>query len=100
MLNGNEMILRIGKELRQFRYAGFVLSVALSPDGTKVLICSEGARLLDLATGREIRRFGGLQPDSVGIARFSPDGTTLVTAGTQIADHVASRDPLATLIGR
>jgi hypothetical protein len=64
------MILRIGKELRQFRYARFVWCVAFSPDGTKVLICSEGARLLDLATGAKLDGLEDYNPTALGSQSF------------------------------
>jgi RNA polymerase sigma factor (sigma-70 family) len=68
-----------------------VLDVAISPDGK--LLASGGydndkgnyfARLWDVETGKELRRFPhGKQGYGVRCLAFSPDGKTLATLGTQ-----------------
>jgi WD40 repeat protein/serine/threonine protein kinase len=62
------------------RHDGRVLRIQFSPDGRKLLTCSEDgtARLWDPATGHpisEVLRHGG----GVKSAEFSPDGTRVVT---------------------
>jgi WD40 repeat protein len=55
----------------------FTGTVSLSPDGGRV-IASDNLRvswLWDLATGREVGRFG---PSQLGYAHFQPDGNTIV----------------------
>jgi WD40 repeat protein len=71
-------------------FAG-VLAIAFSPDGK--LMASGGyenekenyfARLWDVETGKEIRRFmHGKQGSGIASLAFSPDGKTLATLGTQ-----------------
>jgi dipeptidyl aminopeptidase/acylaminoacyl peptidase len=56
---------------------------ALSPDGKHMVTADWGgaARLYDLGTGKEIRQFEGHLSGITGL-HFTPDGQTLVTAGT------------------
>src|SRR5262249_8683738 len=64
-----------------------VSSVALSPDGRRLLSCSAGegaAKLWDAETGRLVRVFRhakGAIYNGVTSAVFSPDGTRLATGG-------------------
>ena len=68
-----------------------VLAVAFSPDGK--LMATGGyskvkddyfARLWDVETGKEVRRFlHGKQGSGIASLEFSPDGKTLATLGTQ-----------------
>jgi WD40 repeat protein len=71
-----------GDELRSFVRAS-AGEIALSPDGQSLLSASsQGVKLLDLATGREVRTFKG---GAIGFAvAFSPDGGSMVSAN---ADH-------------
>jgi WD40 repeat protein len=57
-------------------------SVAISPDGRRVLIGSEDktARLWDVASGKELQRFVGHTNEVTSVA-FSPDGRTILTGG-------------------
>ena len=82
--------LSTGRELRSFDSGMMVVSgftgtdggVALSPDGTQIVIVSEDAdsqvKTIDLANGREVRRINipGDQIDSLQLA-FSPEGHLL-----------------------
>jgi len=90
-----------GKTVRDFKVENLesgvprdfpsVLDAAFSPDGK--LLATGGydndkgnyfARLWDLETGKEIRRFmHGKQGSGVRSLAFSPDGKTLATLGTQ-----------------
>jgi hypothetical protein len=62
-------------------HEGSVVSVAFSPDGTRLITGSfdKTARIWDAATGRELTRLTG-HSDTVGAAYFSPDGGRVVTA--------------------
>ena len=73
-----------GALLRTFRgHTGLVLSVAFSPDGTRVLTGSwdETAKLWDAETGQEIRTFRGHTREVHSVA-FSPDGTRVLTGSS------------------
>ncbi len=63
-------------------HTGAVYSVAFSPDGKLVLTASQDgtARLWDIATGNELRRFAG-HKGGLAAAAFSPDGRYIVTGG-------------------
>lgn len=82
-----------GEELQRFEgHAEPVVAVTFSPDGTQVLTGSgreeamtppstdNSARLWDLASGKEIRRFEGHEA-FVHTVQFSPDGERVLTAG-------------------
>ncbi len=60
---------------------GTVERIALSPDGTRVLVASSrgGVRLLELSSGSEIREYdvGGMRPTSLA---FAPDGRFFAAA--------------------
>ncbi len=81
-----------GKTIREFSADNLsVLEFAFSPDGKRM--ASGGydkdkddyfARLWDVETGKELRRFmHGMQGYGVASLAFSPDGKTLATLGTQ-----------------
>jgi WD40 repeat protein len=62
--------------------------VAFSPDGRYVLTGdTTSARLWDVATGREIRRFQG-HSEWINSVAFSPDGCFLLTGGGDSAAHL------------
>ena len=63
-------------------YAGAILSVATSPDGTRLLTASDDgtARVWDAATGNELLALRG-HAGRVWEARFTADGNAIVTAG-------------------
>src|SRR5262245_23307237 len=63
-------------------HTGWVESVALSPDGTRVLSGSldNTLKLWDGASGRLLRTFGG-HSNGVKSVAFSPDGTRLLSSG-------------------
>jgi WD40 repeat protein len=75
-------------------------SLALSRDGTLLIVADGGAvRLWDVATLREVRRLGGHQHWIGGIA-FAPDGKRLATGGgdrTVRLWDMATRHELRTL---
>ncbi len=73
-----------------------VLAIAFSPDGKWMATGGYAndknnyfARLWDVATGKQVRRFmHGPQGYGVGSLAFSPDGKTLATLGTQGGDFL------------
>ena len=69
------------------RHTGVIWAVAFSPDGQAVVSASgdQTARLWDVATGLELRRFIG-HTEEVLATSFSPDGQLVATAG---GDHSA-----------
>lgn len=76
-------------------HSKFVNSVAFSPDGRQVLTGSDDttARLWEVETGREIRRFDG-NSAVVNVVAFSPDGRIVLTNsadGTQLWDVATGR---------
>ena len=70
----------------QLGHSSGVNSVVFSPDGAFVLTGSNDktARLWDVATGREVRRFEG-HSDRVRSVAFSPDGRSVLTSGDSSA---------------
>src|SRR6202023_1520246 len=62
---------------------GYVISVAFSPDGSRVLSGSADhtIKLWDVATGRLLRTFEG-HADAVNSVRFSPDGIHAASGGS------------------
>ncbi|HUW34007.1 MAG TPA: dockerin type I domain-containing protein, partial [Planctomycetota bacterium] len=93
-----------GEQLRTFSgHTTWVLSVAYSPDGTKVLTGSSDctARLWDAATGAVIRTFTG-HTSSVMSVTFSADGTRVFTGsadGTARLWNVATGAPIRSFNG-
>jgi WD40 repeat protein len=76
-----------GKTVRDFSLAGRMSgSIAFSPDGKRLACILEGQpRLLDVATGAEVRRFPGGDPqDYRATLAFSPDGKSLVRGGLPV----------------
>src|ERR1017187_7127454 len=64
----------------QLGHSNTVMSVAFSPDGRWALTGSSDktARVWEVATGKEVRRFDG-HSDSVTSVAFSPDGRWALT---------------------
>lgn len=63
---------------------GWIDAVAYSPDGRFVLTGSQEARLWEVDTGRELRRFEGHLYGVRSVA-FSPDGRQVLTGGDSTA---------------
>ena len=72
--------LAAGRRMPHYDHAGVGHSAAFSPDGRLLLtvVQDKTPRLLDVATGREIRRFEGHSDDVYSVA-FSPDGRFLLS---------------------
>lgn len=73
---------QVYREVRRFEgHSDAVTSVAFSPDGRHILSGSQDctARLWEVATGKELRRFE--HPGPVRSVAFSPDGRKALTAG-------------------
>jgi WD40 repeat protein/serine/threonine protein kinase len=71
--------------VRTFRgHEGWVLSVAFSPDGSRLATGSndQTVKVWEVATGRELRTFQG-NKDRVTSMAFSPDGKRMATGGSQ-----------------
>jgi WD40 repeat protein len=73
--------LRLGTD--KFREAAYINAAALSPDGKRVAVYSSGQtiRILDVATGAELRRFPLREALRTQQLLFTPDGKQLVTGG-------------------
>ena len=73
--------LRLGTD--KFRETDRINAVALSPDGKRVAIASSGqtVRILDVATGAELRRYPLRESLRTPELLFTPDGKQLVTSG-------------------
>ena len=68
-----------GRALHVLKHPSRVLSVAFSPDGTRIVTgAGREGRIFDAASGREIAVLKGHETE-VGDAAFSPDGTRVVT---------------------
>ena len=65
-----------GRPLR--RLPGLCNNLAVSPDGK--LLFTENLRLIEVATGKEVRRFKAPGGAGIGCVAFSPDGKTLAAA--------------------
>ena len=75
-----------GKELRRFEgHTSFVVAVAFSPDGRRILSAGhspdDSLRVWDAETGKEMRRLRGPE-NAVRNVAFSPDGRWALTGGT------------------
>ncbi|TFH55469.1 MAG: WD40 repeat domain-containing protein, partial [Candidatus Zixiibacteriota bacterium] len=75
-----------GEELNRFNESGrpLLLSIALSPDGRRVLVGGKNSRatLWDAESGTQLRTFdmGKEYVNDVDVVRFSPDGTRVLMA--------------------
>ncbi|HYT88112.1 MAG TPA: WD40 repeat domain-containing protein, partial [Gemmataceae bacterium] len=73
-----------GKEAKRFEggSGGYVLGMALSPDGRRLLTAHEDktVRLWDVTTGKEVQRFEG-HTDRVICVTFAQDGTRALSGG-------------------
>jgi WD40 repeat protein len=73
-----------GRPLHRLDSPSFALSLAFAPGGKTLFVGSNPPRLLDVATGREVRRFK-LPPMECEAVAFSPDGLTVAAcAGNTI----------------
>ncbi len=77
----------------QLGHALVIYSVAFSPDGRHVLTGSEDniARLWDVETGKEVRRFEGHGGGIISVA-FSPDGRYVLTGSWDGTARLWDRD--------
>ena len=73
--------LRLGTD--RFREPSRIEAAALSPDGKRVAVYSSGqtVRILDVASGNELRRFPLRESLRTPQLLFTPDGKQLVTSG-------------------
>jgi WD40 repeat protein len=78
------------EEAKDVRHAGFFFGTAYSPDGKQMItVESEGVRIRDVVTGKEVRWAVRSAIDSYHPA-LSPDGRILAT-GTEDADRRAGK---------
>ncbi|HVK13770.1 MAG TPA: hypothetical protein VM597_33820, partial [Gemmataceae bacterium] len=73
--------LRLGTD--KFRETSRIQAAALSPDGKRIAVYSSGQtiRILDVATGAELRRFPLREALRSPQVLFTPDGKQLLTTG-------------------
>ena len=95
--------IETGQPIRFFREPGhFVISLAVSPDGTQVLTGGYNGKaiLWEIATGRKIQSFSNNfygWRDSVFSAAFTPDGTKILTgygSGSAILWNIESGEKI------
>lgn len=84
--------LRLGSS--KFREANYVSAASLSPDGKVLAVCGGQPviRFLDVATGKELRRFGIRENLQTNQLFWSPDGARIVTSGYQGINVWDARD--------
>ncbi len=93
-----------GEEILVLQHEGLTSGPEFSPDGTLLAVADHGAsvaRVWDIVTGEEILSLVGHGED-VNEADFSPDGTRLLTAGSDKTAKVwdaETGDELLTLFG-
>ncbi|KAF9457442.1 hypothetical protein BDZ94DRAFT_1314195 [Collybia nuda] len=80
-LPGNFKLLVTSRPEKDIGHAKYVLSVAFSPDGTKIVSVSDDMtiRLWDAATGKSIGSPFEGHTDTIISVAFSPDGTQVVS---------------------
>jgi WD40 repeat protein/serine/threonine protein kinase len=68
-------------------YGKFVATAVFSPDGKSVALGGQGGaiQLRDVASGRQIASWKAHAPNTVWRLTFSPDGNTLLSAGSRAA---------------
>jgi WD40 repeat protein len=73
--------LRLGSS--KFRDANYISTASLSPDGKIIAICAgqQTIRFLDIATGKEVRRFGVREYLRTQQILWSADGKQITTTG-------------------
>jgi WD40 repeat protein len=72
-----------GRPLQRIHVPRFARSLAFSPDGNWLVVGSGVVSLLDVATGKELRRFKGPGGGQLEVVAFSSDGRTLAATEFQ-----------------
>jgi WD40 repeat protein len=86
-----------GRPLQRLPVPSLVMSVAFSPDGKWLVTAGHAVRLLDAATGKEVRRLQPKRGLSLDVVAFSSDGRTVATGETRGARAFGEKGSAAIL---